>query len=403
MACWVVLGGATSAAAITVSVDYTYDTSNFFGSGNPQGATAGMQARASMEAAASFFSDILNDTFSAIPLPPPPYYSSVSDGVVTWFFEERFEHPSTGAPLTILNPTVPADTYLIYAGARSLPGDTAGVGSVGGFRCCTTVSGTNSFSPADINYINSSTTNFENAAVRRGEPSGFVRWGGTIAFDTDLSPAWHFNHTTLPSGNVRDFYSVAVHELGHALGFGAQSSNSETEWESLVSGSTFTGINARAQYGGNPVPLYFDLAHWEQGTPSVVYGGTAPQEAAMDPNLQNGIRKVFTELDAAALRDIGWEVVPLPGPFGDYNNNGVVDAADYVVWRKRLGQSVTIPNDQSPGMVSPADYTVWRTNFGKTLSGGSGATLAAAPEPVGALLALVGGCGLFVARRKRRR
>lgn len=38
-------------------------------------------------------------------------------------------------------------------------------------------------------------------------------------------------------------------------------------------------------------------------------------------------------------------------PDGDYNGNGVVDAADYVVWRNTNG--------------SQAAYNVWRTNFGK--------------------------------------
>ncbi len=60
----------------TSSIDYTYDTNNFFGSGNPQGAAAGMQAKAALEAAAELLlQHILNDTFSAITI-PPPYHST---------------------------------------------------------------------------------------------------------------------------------------------------------------------------------------------------------------------------------------------------------------------------------------------------------------------------------------
>jgi hypothetical protein len=51
------------------------------------------------------------------------------------------------------------------------------------------------------------------------------------------------------------------------------------------------------------------------------------------------------------------------GPTGDYNNNGVVDAADYVLWRK----GGTLQNDPTPG-VQPADYDVWRANFGKSVT-----------------------------------
>jgi hypothetical protein len=52
------------------------------------------------------------------------------------------------------------------------------------------------------------------------------------------------------------------------------------------------------------------------------------------------------------------------GQTGDFNNNGVVDAADYVLWR----DGGTLQNDPTPG-VQAADYAVWRANFGKT--GGS--------------------------------
>jgi hypothetical protein len=64
---------------------------------------------------------------------------------------------------------------------------------------------------------------------------------------------------------------------------------------------------------------------------------------------------------------------------GDYNQNGVVDAADYVAWRENLGTTGTLPNDTTPGTVSQADYDVWRMNFART--SGAGASLAAVPEP----------------------
>jgi hypothetical protein len=53
------------------------------------------------------------------------------------------------------------------------------------------------------------------------------------------------------------------------------------------------------------------------------------------------------------------------GPEGDYNNNGIVDAADYARWRNSLDGAVTLPNDSTPGMVTAADYDVWKANFGR--------------------------------------
>jgi hypothetical protein len=59
-----------------------------------------------------------------------------------------------------------------------------------------------------------------------------------------------------------------------------------------------------------------------------------------------------------------------PPVLGDYNDNGVVDAADYVVWRN--GDS---PDD------SQAGYNLWKANFGSPPGSGSGLGSGAVPEP----------------------
>jgi hypothetical protein len=384
---------AAPAGAINIRVDYTYDMpahggSNFFG-GN-------VQAKAALEAAAGFFSSILNDSFSEITVPQP---FTISGSNYTWQWSQQFRHPSSTQVITLQHTapgtTIAANEYVVFAGAQNLAGNTLGIGGPGGFGW----SHGGSYHPAYEGQINSITTTFVNQVEKRGQSSGFARWGGTISFDTAPPAPWHFSHTIAPAGNVVDFYSVAIHELAHALGFGERDDDPAniTPWESWVSGSSFYGANATAKYGG-PVPLSTQepdpsrqLTHWAPSTNSFVYGSSILQQAAMDPNLTNGTRKHFTELDAAAMIDIGWSVIPLPGVHGDYNNNGRVDAADYVVWRKRLGQNVTIPNDATPGSVTTSDYTVWRNNFGKTPSGGAGsaALAVAAPEPTSAALALV--------------
>jgi hypothetical protein len=63
------------------------------------------------------------------------------------------------------------------------------------------------------------------------------------------------------------------------------------------------------------------------------------------------------------------------GVAGDYNNNGVVDAADYVLWRNGGPLQNEVDNI---GVVSAGDYTAWRARFGNTAGSGSGA---AVPEP----------------------
>jgi hypothetical protein len=383
------------ASAITVEINYNYGASFF---------PVGSQARAALDAAASYFSNILNDTFSAIQTPAPLVKPNGTN--YSWHWEMQFINPSTSSSSVIINdPTVAADRYIVYAGARNLTAPTLGIGGPGGYY----LSHGGSYHPNDAAQVAQITSDFEDAVENRGETSGFARWGGTISFDSSPQAPWHFNHTTPPSGNVTDFYSVAIHELAHALGFGEEADDRTTPWESQVSGEVFIGNNAIVQYGGavplnpetNGVP---DLSHWENGTSSVVYGTSTAQEAAMVPDLFQGTRKLFTALDAAAIKDIGWTVIAPPPPanvLGDYNDNDIVDAADFVSWRKWLNQSVTLPNDETPGSVVQADYTVWRKNFGKVPGAGAGAAIAT-PEPAGALLFVIGGFLVAGARRKRR-
>jgi hypothetical protein len=80
------------------------------------------------------------------------------------------------------------------------------------------------------------------------------------------------------------------------------------------------------------------------------------------------------------------DCTPSTAPTGDYNNDGVVDAADYVVWRK---------NDINGQL----GYDDWRANFGAPDGLGSGA--AAVPEPTSIVLALASllMSGLLMRRR----
>jgi hypothetical protein len=100
--------------------------------------------------------------------------------------------------------------------------------------------------------------------------------------------------------------------------------------------------------------------------------------------------------DGLAIDDFSIGTVLAPGVAGDYNENGVVDGADYVIWRKSLNQSITIPNDITPGTVVAQDFREWRDRFGNNISQfGAGAGV---PEPAGlaplTLIAIIT-CGCF--------
>lgn len=66
---------------------------------------------------------------------------------------------------------------------------------------------------------------------------------------------------------------------------------------------------------------------------------------------------------------------------GDYNANGVVDAADYTIWRDSRGQTGTglAADGNNDGVVNDADYLVWKNGFGAAASRAGDA--GAVPEP----------------------
>jgi hypothetical protein len=80
-------------------------------------------------------------------------------------------------------------------------------------------------------------------------------------------------------------------------------------------------------------------------------------------------------------------VPPGEGIPGDYNDNGTVDAADYVLWR----DGGPLANEVAdPGTVSSADYDEWRARFGNVAAASGAVQTAAVPEPASALLLIIG-------------
>jgi endoglucanase len=85
---------------------------------------------------------------------------------------------------------------------------------------------------------------------------------------------------------------------------------------------------------------------------------------------------------------------------GDYNQDGTVDAADYVVWRNSHGQSGTnLPADgNDDDMVDEVDYEVWRSHFGESET--AGATSLSVPESASWMLVLPSVAALLRLRRR---
>ncbi len=75
---------------------------------------------------------------------------------------------------------------------------------------------------------------------------------------------------------------------------------------------------------------------------------------------------------------------------GDYNHDGVVDAADYSVWRDSLGEtgSNLAADGNGNGRIDAADYSLWKSHFGMSSGIGSGSIAGggSVPEPASLVL-----------------
>jgi hypothetical protein len=285
---------ASSAQAITIDIRYDYDTLGFF---NQAG------SKEALRAVANFYEEILTDSLTAI----VPSGSNIWIPIIT--------HPGTGGEQEIPGLIVPANTIILYVGGRALGGSTKGIAGPGGYSA-------SGFQP----WFNTIDGRGQSGALAT-PATDFSPWGGSASFD--MATTWNFSTTGRTSGSsATDFVSIALHELGHVFGIGTADS-----WDAKINASNrFTGAASVQAFGGT-VPVHSDGAHWQDdaacsfpngytvGNPNGVLNKTygsfnrphgVTQIAIMDPSActitSDTFLKVLTDVDVAALLDIGWRV-----------------------------------------------------------------------------------------------
>jgi hypothetical protein len=128
-------------------------------------------------------------------------------------------------------------------------------------------------------------------------------------------------------------------------------------------------------------PNSVDWLVWRDGIP-VGYIIDSDQGAGGEEFLQVGdgstinIGGPTVELDYVRFDNTGAFSPISPLLLGDYNDDGVVDAADYTVWR----DGAELFNDETPGN-QPEDYNVWKAHFGESRDAGAGSVAGVVPEP----------------------
>jgi hypothetical protein len=271
-------------SAVRFSFDYTYDTGGFF---------ADPSRRSMLELAGDLTLRYVDDLAEIEPT-----------GEQAWSY--TFFRPDTGGLRLLENQTIAADEVLVYVGGADLAGNTLAL--------------------ADRIYPTPASGDAEWEATVRGrgqagatqpQPTDYGPVGGTIRFNaTDFD--WHFGSTP-PNAGQFDFLTVAMHELLTVLGFGpAESFHALVDENGAFTGSESLAVGSLT----NPTLQTNGAGRWAAGTESVVAG--QPQEANMAPFFSPGERRMITDLDHAALEDIGWQAA---AP-GDTDRDGDVDASD---------------------------------------------------------------------------
>jgi uncharacterized protein YkwD len=138
-----------------------------------------------------------------------------------------------------------------------------------------------------------------------------------------------------------------------------------------VEGASFYAVSTAS--GGYSVPVPGN------GTYEVEFSGGGFQTYEATATVSDGENEKVDYLVSA--------VTPLDG---DYNNDGIVDTADYVMWRKRT---------------AIGDYATWRTHFGESNlgSGGDSPFQTGVPEPASAVLMALPGAVVVGMRRRSSR
>ncbi len=219
-------------------------------------------------------------------------------------------------------------------------------------------------------------------------------WHGTAASAVDLNPAGFISSIAndvsgaieVGSGTIgtNNFHALlwtgsaaSVVDL-HAAGFAQSAANG-------VSAAGEVGYG-NLSVGGNPHALL-----WHGTAGSVV--DLQSSLSAQYPTLVNSIATGISDNGSIIGFALGgnnnyavlWTPVAESGVAGDYNNNGIVDAGDYIAWRK--GNNPLHNEVATIGSNTPEDYTEWRARYGNNTTG-SGSELSGTivPEPTSYML-----------------
>ncbi len=202
---------------------------------------------------------------------------------------------------------------------------------------------------------------------------------GTLAPGLQIGPLAVDTYQQFPTGTLE------IQIAGTTVG---------TQYDQVnVAGFAFLAGMLDVSLVGGFMPKHGDLFHVVTAAGGITGNFTAGDLPLLTGGLVWGVNRTHSSLSLNVAR-------------ADFNRNGVVDAADFVLWRKTLNQTGTglAADGNGDGKVDDADYQIWRVNYGNVAGTppASGAFAGAVvPEPGAAGLLFVAGALLFSPSRRR--
>jgi autotransporter-associated beta strand protein len=276
------------------------------------------------------------------------------------------------------------------------------------FRVGFTSTALNFTRPIDIK--NHATITNRTTVLRSANASGTQTFSGVISGNgglkrdaggtTELTAANTYSGgTTVVGGTLEVNGSSATLGTGN-VNVNAGTLNIMAGVANAIANSATLGILNPGQVvlgtGINDVIAMLNLDNGAQLFTSGTFGSVA--SGALNPGLVGNPDDYFSGMGTVTVTPF------VPGLPGDYNEDQVVDAADYVMWRKRNPDPTgpALPNDDTAG-VDTDDYDRWEQHFGEatTGSGGNSGASGQVPEPTSVTIALLAIVAAGVCRRRQ--
>jgi rhamnogalacturonan endolyase len=202
------------------------------------------------------------------------------------------------------------------------------------------------------------------------------------------SPVWNiqFELGTLPADRTATLVIAVAGEEDSNLRILVNGTTIESNWDLPYDG----GVGHRSGMVGvyQSREFTFSTSLLVVGQNTITLQHASPGSTSVSSPNMDGI--VY---DALRL-----EIDVLPG---DYNGDGLVDAADYTVWRDNLGQPAgSLTNDIDGGTIGQAQFATWKEYFGTSQASFGSLAAGAVPEPSSMGLALLALSAVCWARRR---